>query len=90
MKQLAPVRIIKNEFFNRIHQAESAGKSKNDLKKILGRGRAKMGMFEGNLAAGELKIGQVSALIEDIAPVAEIMKKITTEFDQAKRKLQEL
>ncbi|UCG27109.1 MAG: nitronate monooxygenase [Bacteroidales bacterium] len=90
MKQLAPVRLIKNEFYNQVLNAELSGKSKEELKEILGQGRARKGMFEGDLSAGELEIGQVSALIEDIIPVNEIMQNIIREFSLAKNELQKL
>jgi enoyl-[acyl-carrier protein] reductase II len=83
LKQLTPVRLIKNHFFSEIQQAELNGASSEELKKILGKGRAKKGMFEGDLDNGELEIGQVSSIIHDILPAAEIVRNIWNEFAEA-------
>lgn len=80
LKQLAPVRLIKNEFYKQVQEAEQRGASKEEMAQILGRARAKRGMFEGNLAEGELEIGQVSALLDDILPAAVITQNIWNEF----------
>ncbi|MFT4061025.1 MAG: nitronate monooxygenase [Edaphocola sp.] len=80
LKQLTPVRLIKNAFYQRVAAAESACASTEELSVILGRGRAKLGMFEGNMDEGELEIGQVSALIQDIKPAAILVKEIWQEF----------
>src|SRR5215467_11373555 len=83
MKQLTPVRMIKNKFFNEVMQAELRGATIDELKTILGRARAKRGMFEGDLDEGELEIGQGSALIRDILPAAEIVKNVWKEFQHS-------
>ena len=83
LKQLTPVRLLKNDFFNLVQQAENKGASTDELKKLLGRGRAKLGMFEGNLAEGELEIGQVSAIIKTIKPAAEIVQEMYKEYEAA-------
>jgi len=83
MKQLTPVRIIKNKFFQEVSDAELRGATIDELKTILGRARAKKGMFEGNLEEGELEIGQASALVRDILPAAEIVKNVWQEFQEA-------
>jgi enoyl-[acyl-carrier protein] reductase II len=83
LKQLTPVRLIKNEFYHQVKTAESAGASAENLQAILGKGRAKKGMFEGNLEEGELEIGQVSALIHAIQPAATIVSEIWMEFTAA-------
>jgi enoyl-[acyl-carrier protein] reductase II len=83
MKQLTPVRMIKNKFYNKIIEAESKGATVDELKAILGRARAKKGMFEGDLDEGELEIGQGSALIREILPAAEIVKNVWQEFEEA-------
>ena len=83
LKQLTPVRLLKNKFYEQVQQAEQQHASADDLKQLLGRGRAKQGMFEGNLEAGELEIGQVSAIIKSIQPAAEIIKEIWNEFETA-------
>lgn len=82
-KRLTPVRLIKNDFFNRVAAAEAACASDEDLKELLGRARAKKGMFEGDMIEGELEIGQVSGYIKDIKPAAEVVAEIWSEFKQA-------
>jgi enoyl-[acyl-carrier protein] reductase II len=83
LKQLAPVRMIKNDFYKQVQEAEQKGASADELKQLLGRARAKKGMFEGNLAEGELEIGQVSALLDDILPAATITQNLWNEFQEA-------
>ena len=83
LKQLMPVRLIKNKFFQEVSEAEQRGATVEELKSLLGRGRAKKGMFEGNLEEGELEIGQVSALLDRILPAATIVENIWSEFKQA-------
>lgn len=80
LKQLVPVRLLKNKFYTDVQEAESRCASKEHLQQLLGRGRAKLGMFEGDLENGELEIGQVSALIKDIPVAAEIVQNIWKEF----------
>jgi enoyl-[acyl-carrier protein] reductase II len=80
MKQLTPVRMIRNKFFKTIQEAEWKGASPEELKILLGRARAKSGMFEGDLEQGELEIGQASALLNDILPAGEIVKMLWNEF----------
>jgi enoyl-[acyl-carrier protein] reductase II len=75
-----PVRMLKNHFFKQVTAAEQTGVSAEELKTLLGKGRAKKGMFEGDLEEGELEIGQVSALIRDILPAAVIIEKLWSEF----------
>ncbi len=82
MKQLTPVRMMKNKFFEQVMQAELKGATVDELKAILGRARAKRGMFEGNLDEGELEIGQGSALLHNILPAAEIVKNVWREFEE--------
>ncbi|KAB1067117.1 nitronate monooxygenase [Tamlana haliotis] len=84
LKELAPVRLLKNKFFTEVEDLYKTSPTTEALKNLLGRGRAKKGMFEGDLEAGELEIGQVSGLIHDIKPVAEIVSEIMAEFEQAK------
>lgn len=85
LKELAPVRLVKNQFYLQVQQAYEEGASTEELKQLLGRGRAKKGMFEGDLENGELEIGQVSALIHDIVPAAAIVKDLVSDFETAKR-----
>ena len=85
LKELAPVRLIKNKFFHDVQEVYANCGTKEDLQNILGRARAKKGMFEGDLVEGELEIGQVSGLIKEIKPVSEIMNQLLKEFKQAKQ-----
>lgn len=80
LKQLTPVRLIRNKFFSEVQEAELRGASPDELKEILGRARAKKGMFEGDLEEGELEIGQAGALLDEILPAGEIVKKVWEEF----------
>ncbi|MEQ1678896.1 MAG: nitronate monooxygenase, partial [Chitinophagaceae bacterium] len=80
LKQLTPVRLMKNNFFKQVQEAEQRGATVEELNALLGRARAKKGMFEGDLEQGELEIGQVSALLDDILPAAEIVNKVWQEF----------
>lgn len=84
LKELAPVRLLKNGFFAQVSKLYESNPSKEELMQLLGRARAKKGMFEGDLEEGELEIGQISGLIHDIKPAAEIIKDMMTEFEQAK------
>jgi enoyl-[acyl-carrier protein] reductase II len=83
MKKLMPVRLLKNHFFNEVREAEIRGAGEEEIKQLLGLGRAKKGMFEGELEEGELEIGQVSALIKDIKPAAEVVKEIWDGYREA-------
>lgn len=83
MKKLAPVRLLRNHFFEAVKQAELSGASEEEMKTLLGRGRAKRGMFEGDLDEGELEIGQVSALVRDILPAGEVVENIWQEYNEA-------
>jgi enoyl-[acyl-carrier protein] reductase II len=87
LKQLTPVRLIRNAFYEKIQEAEAAGASPETLAHLLGRGRAKKGMFEGDLQEGELEIGQISAAIRDIRPAAEILDQMWQEFLQARERI---
>ncbi len=90
LKELAPVRLIKNKFFNDVASLYQKGTTPEELKKLLGRARAKRGMFEGDLVEGELEIGQIAGLIHDIKSVQDIVTEIITEFDEAKVKISAL
>jgi len=90
MKKLVPVRLLKNEFADLVAQAEASGASTEALMNLLGRARAKLGMFEGNMEEGELEIGQVSAMLGEIKPAAEILEEIWSGFLAAKGRLLEL
>lgn len=87
LKELAPVRLIKNKFFNDVEALYKTAPTPEQLKELLGRARAKKGMFEGDLDEGELEIGQISGLIHDIKPVAEIVKEMVEDFEMAKKEV---
>jgi enoyl-[acyl-carrier protein] reductase II len=82
LKELTPVRLLKNEFYAKLQSAYQDGADKEKLTEMLGRGRAKKGMFEGDLVEGELEIGQIAGLIEKIIPAGEIVQEMMTEFHQ--------
>jgi enoyl-[acyl-carrier protein] reductase II len=90
LKKLMPVRLIKNKFYQQVQEAEDKGASPDELQQLLGKGRAKKGMFEGDIDNGELEIGQVSAQVHDIKPAAEIIKNIWQEFLETKNRLAQL
>lgn len=90
MKKLVPVRLLKNEFADAVAQAEANGANMAQLVELLGRARAKLGMFEGDMEQGELEIGQVSAMLNEIKPAATILKNIWNEFLEEKNKLKDL
>lgn len=87
LKKLVPVRLLKNEFADAIAQAEAEGADRNQLAELLGRARAKLGMFEGNMEQGELEIGQVSAMLNEIKPAATILSEMWEEFLTEKKRL---
>ncbi len=87
MRKLIPVRLLNNEFAQRILSLELHGASKEELLEVLGRGRAALGMFEGDTVEGELEIGQVSGLIDEIKPSSQIMREIIEEFEATKQSL---
>jgi len=88
LKKLAPTRLIKNEFFDQVQQLETNGATPEELKELLGRGRAKLGMFEGNMNDGELEIGQVASLITELESVDEIINDIISSYSNSIKKLQ--
>ncbi|HHC80298.1 MAG TPA: nitronate monooxygenase [Flavobacteriia bacterium] len=87
LKELAPVRLLKNKFYDELQRLYQQNPTVEQLKQLLGRARAKRGMFEGDLEEGELEIGQVSGLIHDIKPAAAIVKEIISDFKKAKQKI---
>lgn len=87
LKKLSPVRLIKNDFFNSVNQMEQAGAGDTELSTLLGKGRAKKGMFEGDLSEGELEIGQVASIIDEVLPVHIIMENLVMEYRKAKLRL---
>jgi enoyl-[acyl-carrier protein] reductase II len=90
LKELAPVRLIKNKFYNDLQELYKTGPTPEQLKDLLGRARAKRGMFEGDLDDGELEIGQISGLIHDIKPAAQIVQDMMQEFEEAKKQVANL
>jgi enoyl-[acyl-carrier protein] reductase II len=90
LKQLVPVRLLKNDFFKRIEEAELRGASVEEQKQILGRARAKRGMFEGDMVEGELEIGQISAMLDDIIPAGDIVNNMMNEFNAVRKALCDL
>ena len=86
LKELAPVRLIKNKFYDDLQELYRQNPTKEQLKELLGRARAKRGMFEGDLEEGELEIGQIAGLIHEIIPAAEIIREIMNDFETAKSK----
>ena len=90
MKKLVPVRLMKNDFFKEIQQAEAEGADAEQLKTLLGRGRAKKGMFEGDMQNGVLEIGQAAALIDAVRPVQAIFDQLLQEWEQSRKYLQNL
>ena len=89
LKELAPVRLIKNKFFSDVQELYKTAPTPEQLKELLGRARAKRGMFEGDLEEGELEIGQIAGLIHEIKPVAKIVEDLLKEFEEAKRNVAE-
>ena len=90
LKQLTPVRLIKNKFFQDVAAAEARGASAEELEQLLGRARAKKGMFEGDMDEGELEIGQIASSFQRIQPAAEIVKEIWSEFELTRKKISSL
>ncbi len=82
LKKVVPVRLIRNEFFSRIHKADMDGSDREELTNLLGKGRAKRGMFEGDTEEGELEIGQVSAMINEVKSVKDIMAKLVEQYNE--------
>jgi enoyl-[acyl-carrier protein] reductase II len=87
LKQLTPVRMIKNKFFQQVQEAELRGASREELHQLLGKRRAKLGIFEGNLEEGEMEIGQVSSAIKKIQPASEILMELWREYEALKKTL---
>jgi enoyl-[acyl-carrier protein] reductase II len=87
LKQLTPVRMIKNKFYEEVRRAEDRGATSEELRQLLGSRRSKLGIFEGDLDSGELEIGQVAAAIRRIQPAAEILTEIWSEYVELKKKL---
>jgi enoyl-[acyl-carrier protein] reductase II len=87
LKELAPVRMLRNKFYEDVQQAYARCATPEQLRELLGRARAKRGMFEGDMEEGELEIGQVSAIIHDILPARQIVSNLVSEFEAARREV---
>jgi len=87
LKKVTPVRLIKNDFYQAVNQLELHGADGSELRALLGRGRAKKGMFEGDLAEGELEIGQVSSIIDEVLPVQHIIQNLLQQYRNAKARV---
>ena len=85
LKKISPTRLIKNELYNKIAEAENAGASADELREISGTAAAKRGIFEGDVEGGYLEIGQIASAIKEIKPVSEIMKTLVAEYQGAKK-----
>ena len=90
LKKIVPVRLVKNKFFYEVEKLEQEGASLEQVSQLLGKGRAKKGMFDGDLDEGELEIGQVSGMIKEIKPVALVIEEIMNEFATAKKELENI
>ncbi len=90
MKSLMPVRLLKNDFYRAVEKAEAEGANRAELMELLGRGRAKKGMFEGDMSEGELEIGQVASYVHKIKPSAQILNEVWTEFITEKERISKL
>ncbi|MDD3355936.1 MAG: nitronate monooxygenase [Dysgonamonadaceae bacterium] len=87
LKKLTPVRLIKNEFFHQIEEMEHRGASAEELRELLGRGRARKGIFEGDLVEGELEIGQIASSVESIIPAKQVVMEMMTEFNETAKQM---
>ena len=90
LKKISPTRLIKNELFAKIAEAESRGAEADELRELLGRAASKRGIFEGDLEHGELEIGQIASTIKEVKPVAQIMHELITDFHTTQSKIQTL
>lgn len=90
LKKLSPTRLVRNEFCRAVEEAEARGATAGKLSELLGRGRSKRGIFDGELTEGELEIGQVASLLRDLPPAGEVVRNLVAEFDAARRRLAEL
>ncbi len=87
LKKVSPTRLVKNELFNRVVEAEDRGASADELRRLLGQGASKRGIFEGDTDNGELEIGQIASAIKEIKPVAEIMESMVSGFEEARKRV---
>ena len=87
LKLISPTRMVKNDLYNRIHEAEQEGATVEDLRAILGKAASKRGIFEGEIENGELEIGQIASAIKEVLPVSAVMKQLIEEYDAAKERI---
>lgn len=90
LKQLSPTRMVKNDFYKQVEEAEARGASKEELRELLGKGRAKKGIFEGDLFEGELEIGQIASSVHKLQSVDEVIKELVQDFNRALERINEL
>lgn len=90
LKKLSPTRLIKNDFYRKVQEMEDNGASADELREFLGRGRAKLGIFNGDISEGELEIGQISSLIREIVPAETVIKKMVEEYNETVKMLREM
>lgn len=90
LKQLAPVRLVKNDFFKKVEEAQAIGASTDELRELLGKGRAKKGIFEGDMEEGELEIGQVASSVHQLLTVNEVMKELIADYNEALSRVENL
>lgn len=90
LKKISPTRLIKNELFAKIAEAENRGAEADELRELLGRAASKRGIFEGDLQNGELEIGQIASTIKEVKPIAQIMHELITDFHTTQSKIQSL
>ena len=89
LKQLSPTRLVKNEFYRQVAEAESRGASEDEIRELLGKGGAKKGIFEGNLEEGELEIGQAASMVKHLQTVKEVMSELVSDYNRALRRMQD-
>ena len=90
LKKVSPTRMIKNDFYRQVQELEDQGASADDLRLLLGRGRSKRGIFEGDLSKGELEIGQIASMIREIVPAETVVKEMVEEFNETVKRLREI
>ena len=90
LKKITPVRVIKNEFYQKIAEAEDRGATVDELREILGKGRSKKGIFEGDIYEGELEIGQIASTIHEIKSVGEVIQEIVNDYNSELDKMKKL
>lgn len=90
LKKVSPTRMIKNDFYRQVQELEDKGASADELRSLLGRGRSKRGIFEGDLVEGELEIGQIASLIDAIIPAEQVVKEMVQEFNQTVKRVSEI